>query len=368
MVFGAGGASTPGYRHSKPPVVLVYRRQRRQIWPRCEACPSWLGCSWCLVQGVPFPQRAAAWGALYGPLPGELQGSDRAEIWALLQLLERTLGDLVVGTDCDCLVKCFYKAMVGSQGLASRMVTCGVESGPRSIAGAKSLSSRLGRMCWLLIPLLNWLLTPGQVLWAMSLLTLLLRKEPFSHEVPIDVLRAVTEADFLAVRIQKQLYTTVIQAVPELKGSAKAPGSREARRLTLFQLMAATDHDLLRDPLKLQGQWHCSRCGHDCSQATSRMAVECALCPTVAHGASGPFPRLSTRIDWSAGLRMDLTKLAYKRGIWWCVTCGSWASSAARNLRQALYRPSHKGSERRSGSFGQGAHAESPRPVAVSHH
>ena len=24
--------------------------------------------------------------------------------------------------------------------------------------------------------------------------------------------------------------------------------------------------------------------------------------------------------------------LAYKRGIWWCVACGSWASSAARNL------------------------------------
>ena len=25
-------------------------------------------------------------------------------------------------------------------------------------------------------------------------------------------------------------------------------------------------------------------------------------------------------------------KLAYKRGIWWCVACGSWTSSAARNL------------------------------------
>ena len=50
---------------------------------------------------VPFPQRAAVWGALYGPLPGYLQGSDRAEVWALLQLLERTLGGLVIGTDCD---------------------------------------------------------------------------------------------------------------------------------------------------------------------------------------------------------------------------------------------------------------------------
>ena len=54
-----------------------------------------------VTHSVPFPQRAAVWGALYGPLPGELQGSDRAEVWAILQLLERTLGDLVIGTDGD---------------------------------------------------------------------------------------------------------------------------------------------------------------------------------------------------------------------------------------------------------------------------
>ena len=35
---------------------------------------------------------------------------------------------------------------------------------------------------------------------------------------------AVGEADSLAVRIQKKLYTTAIQAVPELKGFTKAPG------------------------------------------------------------------------------------------------------------------------------------------------
>ena len=78
----------------------------------------------------------------------------------------------------------------------------------------------------------------------------------------MDLVAAVSEADSLAVRIQKQLCTTAIQAVPELKGSAMAPDSREDRKLTLPRLMAATAHDLLRDPLKLQGQWHCSRCGH----------------------------------------------------------------------------------------------------------
>ena len=31
------------------------------------------------------------------------------------------------------------------------------------------------------------------------------------------------------------------------------------------------------------------------------MAVERALCSAVAYDASGPFPRLSTRIDWPAG-------------------------------------------------------------------
>ena len=130
---------------------------------------------------------------------------------------------------------------------ASRTVTCGVESGPRCFASAKSLSTRSRRMCWLLILLLNWLLTPNELADAFA------EKGALLHEVPIDVVRAVSEADFLAVRIEKQLYTTAIQAVPELKGAAKAPGSREARRLALPQLMAATDHDLLRDPLKLQG-------------------------------------------------------------------------------------------------------------------
>ena len=82
------------------------------------------------------------------------------------------------------------------------------------------------------------------------------------HEVQVDVVEAVREAESLAVRIQKKFYTTAIQAVPELKGSAKAPDSRVAWKLTLPKLMAATSHDLLRDPLKLQEQWHCSRCGH----------------------------------------------------------------------------------------------------------
>ena len=57
----------------------------------------------------------------------------------------------------------------------------------------------------------------------MSLLTAFAEKGALLHEVPIDVVRAVSEADVLAVRIQNQLYTTAIQAVPELKGSAKAP-------------------------------------------------------------------------------------------------------------------------------------------------
>ena len=44
------------------------------------------------------------------------------------------------------------------------------------------------------------------------------------HEVPVDLFAAVSEVDSLAVRIQKQLYTTAIQAVPELKGLCKGAG------------------------------------------------------------------------------------------------------------------------------------------------
>ena len=114
------------------------------------------------------------------------------------------------------------------------------------------------------------------------------------------------------------------------------------------------------------GQWHCSRCGtHGCSQATSRMAVERALCPAVAYDASGPLPRLSTRIDWSAGYAW-ISQIGLQAG--YLVVRGMWLLGffGSAKLEQALYRPSHKGSERRSGSFGQGAHAATPRPVAVS--
>ena len=88
MVFGAGGADGSGGKYCHD--ARLVRAGWGAVGVSCK---------------VPFPQRAAVWGALYGLLPGELQGSDRAEIWALLQLLERTVGDLVIGTDRDYLVK-----------------------------------------------------------------------------------------------------------------------------------------------------------------------------------------------------------------------------------------------------------------------
>ena len=275
-----------------------------------------------------------------GPLPGELQGSDRAEIWALLQLLKRTLGDLVVGTDCDYLVKCFYKRWWARKGcfkngdLWCRLGTA--LNRRRRVIVYKVKAHVLAPDSPLELAAHSWTSVVGN-----ELADAFAEKGALLHEVPIDVVRAVSEADFLAVRIQKQLYTTAIQAVPELKGSAKAQGSRETRRLTLPQLMAATDHDLLRDPLKVQRQWHCSRCGHTIVHAGQPVLIGLQA----THGSH---------------------KLACKRGIWWCVACGSWASSAARNLSRPCTGQATKGSERCSGSFGHGAHAETPHPVAVS--
>ena len=40
------------------------------------------------------------------------------------------------------------------------------------------------------------------------------------HEVAVDVAETIWEANSLVVRIQKQLYTTAMQAVPELEGSS----------------------------------------------------------------------------------------------------------------------------------------------------
>ena len=105
MVFGAGGASTLIRNH---PLYWYTDGSGGKYGQDARLVRAGWGAVGVSCK-VPFPQRAAAWGASNGPLPGELQGSDRAEIWALLQLLERTLGDLVVGTDCDYLVKCFHK-------------------------------------------------------------------------------------------------------------------------------------------------------------------------------------------------------------------------------------------------------------------
>ena len=189
-------------------------------------------------------------------------------------------------------------------------------------------------MCWLLILLLNWLLTPGQVLWAVGLLTLLLRKEPFSMRSRLTWFEPSARLISWQSAHRSSSIPRPLQAISELKGSAKAPGSREARRLTLPQLMAATEHDLLRDPLKLQGQWHCSRCEHTIAHKQLReWAVERALCPAVAHDASGPFPRWSARFDRPAG-NAWLSQIGLQAGYLMVrgVRLLGWASSAARNF------------------------------------
>ena len=294
MVFGAGRASTPGYLIRNHPLYWYtdgsggkYGQDARLIRAGWGA----VGVS-CKVL---FSQSSGL-GSFFWTAPWRVTGplivrkfGPFFNCWSVLWTIWLLARTAII----------WSSASISDGGLAraaSRMVTCGVEIGT-AVAGRKVIVFKVRAH----VPLLKWLLTPGLVLWAMSLLTLLLRKG-LLHEVPIDVVRAVSEADFLAVRIQKQLYTTAIQDVPELKGSAKAPGSREARRITLPQLMAATDHDLLRNPLKLRGQWHCSRCGHTIAHKQLRewlLNVHCV--PTVAHGASGPFLRLSTRIDWPAG-------------------------------------------------------------------
>ena len=223
MVFGAGGASTLGYLIRNHPLYWytdgsggIYGQFLRFVRAGWGAVG--VSCK------VPFPQRAAAW--------GELQGSDRAEILALLQLMERTLGDLVVGTDCDYLVRCFHKRWWARKGcFKNGDLWCRIGTAlnrRRKVIVYKVKAHVLAPDSPLELAAHTWTSVVGN-----ELADAFAEEGAVLHEVPIDVVRAVSEADFLAVRIQKQLYTTAIQAVPELKGSAKAPGSRGARRLTL---------------------------------------------------------------------------------------------------------------------------------------
>ena len=103
-------------------------------------------------------------------------------------------------------------------------------------------------------------------------------------------------------------------------------------KLTLPRLMAATAHDLLRDPLKLQEQWHCSRCGHIIAHKHLREWLMNVPCVPLLHTAVPDLFHAGQPALIGLQATHGSHKLAYKRGIWWCVACGSWASSAARNL------------------------------------
>ena len=88
-IFGAGGASTEGYLvRNHPPFWYTDGSGGKYAQDERLIRSGWGAES--VTHMVTFQQRAAVWGALYGPLPGELQGSDRAEVWAILQLQECT--------------------------------------------------------------------------------------------------------------------------------------------------------------------------------------------------------------------------------------------------------------------------------------
>ena len=80
---------------------------------------------------------------------------------------------------------------------------------------------------------------------------------------------------------------------------------------------------------------------------------------------SGPLPRWANCFDRPAGYPwLSQTGLQAGYLVVRCVRLLGFLGSP--KFEQALYRPTHKGSARRSGSLGQGAHTATPRPVAVS--
>ena len=186
------------------------------------------------------------------------------------------------------------------------------------------------------------------------------------HEVPVDVVEASARPTLLRSAFRSSFTPQPYRPSPELKGSAKAPDLREARKLTLPKMMAATAHDLLRDPLKLQGQWHCSRCGHTIAHKHLREWLMNVPCVPLLHTAVPDLFHAGQLALIGLQATHGSHKLAYKRGIWWCVACGSWAPLSSPKFEQALYRPTYKGSAGRSGTLGQGTHTATPRPVAGS--
>ena len=107
MAFWCGGASTEGHLVSKITLPFGFLTAVEENMHRMSDSFERDGAQWqlrirCLSRSV---QRCGEF--CMDRSPGELQGSDRVEVWAVLQLLERTLRDLVIGTECDHVVKCF---------------------------------------------------------------------------------------------------------------------------------------------------------------------------------------------------------------------------------------------------------------------
>ena len=104
---------------------------------------------------------------------------------------------------------------------------------------------------------------------------------------------------------------------------------------------------------------------HDCPQTTPRMAVERALCSAVVLGAPGLLPRWSTCFDRPAG-NAWLSQIGLQAGYLVVRSVRLLGFLGSTTFEHALYRSTHKGSARRPGSLGQGAHTATPRPVAIS--
>ena len=90
-----------------------------------------------------------------------------------------------------------------------------------------------------------------------------------------------------------------------------------------------------------------------------------ALSSSSSSSASGPLPRWSTRFDRLAG-NAWLSQIGLQAGYLVVRGVRLLGFLGSTKFEQALYRPIHKGRARRPGSLGQGAHAATPRPVAIS--
>ena len=284
-------------------------------------------CGWSVAH---VGEQDELLGAAWGPLPGK-QTVGRAELWALLFLINSAPGDIVVYIDCQPI----YKRWRADR----RSHTVGTAMGDLWQMFWQALDERVGSLT------LHWVpshLTTKQVeagdiplsaYVANHAADLLATEAASGCQVPQWLVDEVAELDKLTSQVQDRLVTINLAVCATLGPKVRVPKkARDAHFRSRIRLLARTDHRLSRKGK----QWACSRCQESVTDSKLGTWLRKGPCQGIPPPSSAPAINTRPILDPHAiamARRMHSShRLAHHRGVFICRTCGRSASASPKSL------------------------------------